>query len=88
MGIWETKRRQRPGFADFGCSPIASDSQIKAAVHRGTNQTFVTIQGPCGDGHTMNLREARALRDWLIREVPSDAADKNNLVRDRGAGLS
>ena len=46
--------------------PVARGSQILAGQHG----IFITIKGPCGDGHTMNYAEARNLRDWLIANVP------------------
>lgn len=62
-------------FPDFKLSPISSESELCAAVHHGRTQTFVSVRGPCGEGHTMSLPEARALRDWLIRNVPSEEAN-------------
>jgi hypothetical protein len=55
-------------------APIAAGSQLLACVHRKT-QTFVTIQGPCGQGHTMSLAEAKKLRDWLIANVADEKFD-------------
>ena len=48
--------------------PIASHSQIKAAVHG----RFVHVRGPCGAAHIMSFAEARALREWLAEKVPSE----------------
>lgn len=66
------------GFTDNAAPilmPISAESELRAAVHHGRTQTFVSVRGPCGEGHTMSLPEARALRDWLIRNVPSEATN-------------
>lgn len=56
-------------------NPIAPGSELSAAVHRGRSQTFVTVRGSCGAGHTMSLSEARLLRDWLIANIPTTGAE-------------
>lgn len=61
--------------ADVELPLICPGSELRAAVHHGRTQTFVSVRGPCGEGHTMSLPEARALRDWLIRNVPSEEAN-------------
>jgi hypothetical protein len=67
------------GFTDLSgpvLLPVAANSKLSACVHRDRGQTFVSVHGPCGQGHTMNLEEARALRDWLIGNIPTDEADQ------------
>lgn len=45
---------------DTGYEPIGADG-IEGAV----TDKFVSIVGPCGDGHTMSHAAARDLQVWL-----------------------
>lgn len=49
--------------------PIATGSELKAAVWSEAGKVFVSIAGPCGQGHTMSIAEASLLRDWLTTNL-------------------
>lgn len=51
-------------------SPITRGSQLCGAVHIEKGKTFFTVRGPCGEGHTMSIDEAKQLRDWLTENLP------------------
>lgn len=55
--------------------PIAAGSELLGRVHRHADKSFVTIKGPCGEGHTMSFDEARNLLRWVARNVPPDDVD-------------
>ena len=47
-------------------TPIAPGAKLKARfVTNAYGVKFITVTGPCGEGHTMNFEEALQLRDWL-----------------------
>lgn len=50
--------------------PIGPGSELMAIARDG----FVSVRGPCGEGHTMSYAEARTLRRWLAENVPEPAS--------------
>ena len=62
--------------------PIGDSSQLHAAVHIEKGATFFTVKGPCGEGHTMSMDEARRLRDWLTDNLPEQPDPKWRLTLD------
>src|SRR5215472_11464947 len=60
--------------------PIGDDGLLGA-----TDARFVYLMGSCGNGHTLNHRNARKLRDWLdtqlgIEGSAVDATDADRLA--------
>lgn len=56
---------------------IAPDSMLEACFCNrrgfgGVLAPLISIRGPCGEGHTLSIPEARALRDWLSNHIPPD----------------
>lgn len=52
---------------DASYEPIGADG-IEGAV----TDKFVSVVGPCGDGHTMSHSAARDLLVWLQANVPAE----------------
>lgn len=44
--------------------PIGTHGLVGSAQHG-----MITVRGPCGEGHTMNMEAARELRDWLTEQL-------------------
>lgn len=53
--------------------PIAPASKLEARLEYPVGgHLFVTVRGPCGEGHTMSFAEAQQLAEWLLAKTAGD----------------